>query len=85
MIITLLATALFALGCKKSSPAVNCETKVNAVVDALNTYVETPTKENCVKYVNALKDYVNSNACFNNAVYNAYKQQLDDFNENDCQ
>ena len=78
-------TVLLALSCKKSSPAVNCETKANAVVDALNAFVETPTKENCLSYVNALKDYVNSNACFDNAFYASYEKQLDEFNEADCE
>ena len=83
--ITVCITGLLSFSCKKESPAVTCETKATAVVDALNAYVETPTKENCLSYVNALKDYVNSNACFDNAFYASYKKQLDEFSEADCE
>jgi hypothetical protein len=83
----ILLVAIAVTSCRKSvilEPE-NCLERIEKVSDALNAYVQDPTTGNCKAYLDALKSYINSNACFGNIFFEEYQRALNEAEEEECQ
>ena len=69
-------------GCVKSNP-INCSKRLDALTKAADQYSQDPTKENCKLYYQALKDYINSNACAGDVFYKSYQKEFNQSSEDD--
>ncbi len=83
-----LILVIFFIGCSKDSsddgPG-GCIAEAEKVTESLNTYLSDPSVDNCKAYIASLRNYLDANACFGNVYYEAYKEALDDLNEQECQ
>ncbi|HPG08482.1 MAG TPA: hypothetical protein P5275_08470 [Saprospiraceae bacterium] len=74
---------LFLLGsCVKSNP-LNCTKKLEALSQAADRYSQDQSQANCRLYYQALKDYVNSNACAGDIFYKSYQEEFNQSTEDD--
>lgn len=73
-------------GCRKAAVvgSDSCVDRVQKVSETLNAYIQNPTVDNCSAYVDALRKYINTGACFGNAFYKEYEKTLQDLEANEC-
>lgn len=63
--------------------ALGCVDLAEKISESLTTYVNDPTVANCQAYVKNLKKYLNGKACFGHFYYEAYREALDEL-EDEC-
>ena len=82
----ILVTSVIQISCRKSVfvETENCLSQIEKVSETLNTYVQDPTESNCKAYLDALRFYINSNACFGNVFFEEYRRQLKEAEEDEC-
>lgn len=74
------------IGCRKSDPVGpdGCLGRIEKVSETLNTYIENPTVDNCQAYVDALRKYINTGACFGNVFFAEYEKELKELEDDEC-
>lgn len=76
---------LFA-GCRKAAllGTENCLDNIEKINTTLETYIEDPSVDNCKNYLNALRAYVDSGACFGNIFFEEYRKNLKELEAEEC-
>ena len=62
----------------------NCMENIEKINVSLQTYMADPSVANCKNYVNALRSYLNANACFGNIFFEEYKEALKELEDDEC-
>ena len=63
----------------------NCLDRIENVSNAASLYASDPTVDNCKNYLDALKKYFDSDACFGNVFFAQYRQALQELEESECE
>ena len=62
-----------------------CLDRIEGVSEAAQLYASDPTVNNCKKYLDALKKYIDSDACFGNILFDQYGQTLQELEDAECE
>ncbi len=79
-------TILFS-NCRKAAlvSTENCLDQIERVSDAATLYASDPTVNNCKNYLNELKKYIDSEACFGNIFFEQYRLALQELEDSECE
>ncbi|MCB0669900.1 MAG: hypothetical protein KDC80_28940 [Saprospiraceae bacterium] len=86
IVFILFIVSLCFASCRKANPVGSdgCLGRIEKVSETLNAYVENPTVDNCQAYVDALRKYINTGACFGNVFFNEYEKELKELEDDEC-
>ena len=62
----------------------DCMVHIEKVNTSLNDYINDPSVENCKAYLNAIRSYIKSNACFGNIFFDEYQRALKELEDDEC-
>ena len=86
ILFALFATIIFS-NCRKTAlvNTENCLDQIERVSDAATLYASDPTVNNCKNYLDALKKYIDSDACFGNILFEQYRLALQELEDAECE
>ena len=86
LIAILLCLVTLSSSCRKAVlfGSENCINRIEKVNTSLQEYVADPSVANCKKYVDALRSYLKSDACFGNIYFTEYQKALAELEEDEC-
>ena len=73
-------------GCRKSAilGTENCLENVEKINGSLQAYASDPSVANCKNYLNALRAYLDSGACFGHIFFEEYRKSLNELEAEEC-
>ncbi|NND32191.1 MAG: hypothetical protein HKN76_06325 [Saprospiraceae bacterium] len=82
----LFGLVIFLSSCSKSVlfGSENCIARIEKVSASLEAYMEEPSVANCRNYVEALRSYLKSDACFGNIYFKEYQEALAELEDDEC-